>query len=527
MTASPRTADRQARPLPGSSPLLAAFPYVVAFSSGFATMAFEMLLGRALVPYFGGTIYTWGALITVFLFGMTVGYFVGGFLSDRVRPITAVPPLLLTAAVFMGVTPFLLEPVCLFLLHRYEEIQLGAIVAAALFAFTPAALFASVSPFCLKLRLSALRSAGSLAGLLSALNSLGSILGTLGTSFFLIPSFGTRGILFSLAVATALLALAGSLVSRLAAPALSSAAAVALVPSVLLYLLAPTASPAETRRPASEQVLESAESEYNNIYVIRRGSTVFMTFGYRGSQYVESAFDLARPQELVVEYTRYMTLGLLYPGSLDSAALVGLGGGRTAGYIVRTVPQIKLEVAELDREVIRLATKYFGMLASPRLAVHPADGRVFLNRSTGRFNLIFLDAYRGPFVPFHLLTKEFFQLVKSRLTPDGVVVQNVEPSTMVLDSAFRTIASVFANVDVFEAAGNVVLVGYNGRPLSADELKARAARFTMTYRPLYPPETLLASRRAFSPSPSAKVLTDDFAPVEMLRTIKRHNERWK
>jgi hypothetical protein len=49
----------------------------------------------------------------------------------------------------------------------------------------------------------------------------------------------------------------------------------------------------------------------------------------------------------------------------------------------------------------------------------------------------------------------------------------------------------------------------------------------MTYRPLYPPETLLASRRAFSPSPSAKVLTDDFAPVEMLRTIKRHNERWK
>jgi spermidine synthase len=242
---------------------------------------------------------------------------------------------------------------------------------------------------------------------------------------------------------------------------------------------------------------------------------------------VESAYDPARPNELVIEYTRYMTLGLLYPRALDAAAFVGLGGGRTAGYIVRTVPQMKLEVAELDKEVIRLATKHFGVAAGPRLAISATDGRVYLARSTKKYNLVFLDAYRGPFVPFHLLTKEFFTLVKGRLTPDGAVVQNVEPSTMVLDSAVRTIGTVFANVDLYEAAGNVVVVAYDGPRLSREELRTRAQRFTATYRPLYPPEAMLGAWRPFTPAPAAKLLTDDFAPVEMLRTIKRHNEKWR
>ena len=511
---------------PVASGFLVGFPYALAFASGFATMAFEMLLGRALVPYFGGTIYTWGALITVFLFGMTSGYFLGGFLSDRTGAFTAMAPLLLLAAVLMGATPFLLEPVCMTLLQRYEEVQVGAIVASALFAFAPAALFASVAPFCLKLRLRALASAGRLAGLLSALNSLGSILGTLGTSFLLIPSFGTRAILFVLAAVTAALAAGAWIASRLDRGA--PAARALVVPIAALLALGPGAlAPPPAAAATGEQVLESAESEYNNIFVVRRGTTLYMNFGYRGSQYVESAFDPARPNELAVEYTRYMTLGLLYPGALDAAAFIGLGGGRTAGYIVRTVPQITLEVAELDKEVIRLATKHFGVATGPRLTIAAADGRVFLTRSTKKYNLVFLDAYRGPFVPFHLLTKEFFEVVKSRLTPDGAVVQNVEPSTMVLDSAVRTIGTVFTNVDLYEAAGNVVVVGYNGRRIPREELRARATRFTATYRPLYPLEAMLGAWRPFTPAPAAKLLTDDFAPVEMLRTIKRHNEKWR
>jgi spermidine synthase len=506
-------------------PLVTAFPYVTALMAGFATMAFEMLLGRALVPYFGGTIYTWGALITIFLLGMTGGYFVGGILSDRFRPLVAIPTILVLSATFMAATPLFLEPVCRYLVEHVEEIQIGAIAGSAIFALVPAALFASVSPFCLKLRLEAIESAGSLAGVLSALNAFGSIVGTVGTSFLLIPSFGTRAIFVALAAVTMLLAATGMLAARRAAATAASRRRASRAAALGLCALALGLAPAGAPAAASEQVLESVESEYNNIFVTRRGPLRFMTFGYRGSQYVESVWDPSRPDELVVDYTRYMTLALLYPSALEQAAFIGLGGGRTAGYLVRTVPSLSLEVAELDGQVIRLAKQYFGVQTGPRLSIAQADGRVFLTRSKKRYDLVFLDAYRGPFVPFHLLTKEFFQLVKSRLKPDGVVVQNVEPSTMVLDSAYRTIGAVFANVDYYEAAGNAVLVGYNGRPLSQDELNARAVRFAKTHRPLYPPATLLTSRRSFTPSTSAKVLTDDFAPVEMLRTIKRHNEK--
>ncbi len=250
-----------------------------------------------------------------------------------------------------------------------------------------------------------------------------------------------------------------------------------------------------------------------------------MNFGYKGSHYVESVFDPARPKELVVDYTKYMTLGLVYADKIEHAAFVGLGGGRTAAYLVRTVPELKLDVAELDREVIRLAQKYFAVEPSERLKIHPQDGRLYLTRTKNKYDLVFLDAYRGPFVPFHLLTKEFFALIKSRLNPNGVVVQNVEPTTMLLDSAITTIRSVFPNVDVYEAKGNVVVVGYAGKPRSLESLRQSAARVNEKYRPLYNPVDLLQARLEFRASPTAKVLTDDFAPVEMLHTIKRHNEK--
>jgi spermidine synthase len=138
---------------------------------------------------------------------------------------------------------------------------------------------------------------------------------------------------------------------------------------------------------------------------------------------------------------------------------------------------------------------------------------------------VFLDAYRGPFVPFHLLTKEYFELIKKRLKPGGVVAQNVEPSTMVLDSAIKTIGAVFRNVDTYEAGGNVVIIAYDGERASPARLRERGAALTSRYKLRYDLAALLRARQDIVPQPGAKLLTDDFAPVEMLKTIKRHNQR--
>jgi spermidine synthase len=222
-----------------------------------------------------------------------------------------------------------------------------------------------------------------------------------------------------------------------------------------------------------------------------------------------------------------MPLGLLYVDTYERAAFIGLGGGRTASYIIRTIPEINLDVAAIDKEVIRLAKKYFNVEESERLKIVAEDGRVFLTRSKEKYDIVFLDAYRGPFVPFHLLTKEFFQLIKSKMKEGGVVVQNVEPSTMLLDSALRTIGSVFPQVDTFSNSGNVVVIGYNSSKLTHDQIRKKAEEFDQKYKPLYSTEFLLKFRKDMGISDSAKVLTDDFAPVEMLNTIKRHNQKWQ
>jgi spermidine synthase len=137
-----------------------------------------------------------------------------------------------------------------------------------------------------------------------------------------------------------------------------------------------------------------------------------------------------------------------------------------------------------------------------------------------------IDAYRGPFVPFHLLTKEFYNLVKSRLTPGGVVVQNIEPSTMLFDSASATLKSVFPSVDLYDGGGNVVAIAYEGPSLRQAELLQRAAAAQERYKPRYDLRTMVAARRVLG-QPAGKVMTDDFAPVETLRAIEQKNEKWK
>ena len=195
----------------------------------------------------------------------------------------------------------------------------------------------------------------------------------------------------------------------------------------------------------------------------KQNSFISLNFGYRANRYTESVIDLANPSDLVVTYTRYMTCALAYEShEVRKIALVGLGGGRTISYFVASFPQITADVAELDPSVIALAQKYFAVTPNERLRISNKDGRVFLNQTKDKFDIILLDAYRGPFVPFHLTTQEFYKLVKSRLNEGGVVAQNVEPSTMFFDSAYATMKSVFANVDAFDAGGNIVLVGYGG-----------------------------------------------------------------
>lgn len=280
-------------------------------------------------------------------------------------------------------------------------------------------------------------------------------------------------------------------------------------------------------RPAmSDPVLiAKRESVYNNIYVFKEGPIVTLTFGHNRALYTETVYDTRDELALPSRYTRYMTAVLAYAGDVDRVLEIGFGGGRTAWYLHKTMPDLEIVSVELDPAVFELAERHFGVRRERNFSVSIEDGRRYIVRHRTQWPVVLIDAYRSAFVPFHLLTTEFYELVKSRVRPGGAVAQNVEPNTMMFDAALVTIGKVFDHVDLYDAGGNVVMIAYDGPKREQGELGLTAARLDAAFGFKYPLSKMVSQRRIVERLPDTAVLTDDFAPVESLRAIKRHNRK--
>lgn len=309
------------------------------------------------------------------------------------------------------------------------------------------------------------------------------------------------------------------------------------------------------------KLVEQRESEYNNIYVYRDGAKVSMTFGVNQDIYTESEYNSADEYDLPVPYTRYMTATLIYPTQIRSILEIGSGGGRMAWYLHKYLPDAQITTVEIDPVVSELSKKYFGLKDEKNFRMVTADGRLFLTNSKEKYDIILVDAYRGPFVPFHLLTREFYTLVRDHLEYGGVAAQNIEPTTMLFDAAVVTAHSVFPQVEFYEGSGfsqsaltgqdvggNVVMVIYDGEKRLGDELTKAASRLQVQNRFRYDLNSMLSNRYELRPvyvngktyfdifdrsgvatggidDAVAKVMTDDFAPVDAMKAIENHNRK--
>ena len=159
------------------------------------------------------------------------------------------------------------------------------------------------------------------------------------------------------------------------------------------------------------------ETEYNDIFITKRRNELTMSFQLKGYDYTELVANLTDPDDLPVRYTQVMTLGVAYPAETKKVLMIGLGGGSISSYLGRFMPQAVIDTVEIDPGVMTAAKKFFGMIETPRVRYHEGDGRVFLNRRKDTYDLILVDAFHGGYVPFHLLTKEFYTLVKHTLAP--------------------------------------------------------------------------------------------------------------
>ena len=161
----------------------------IVFVLGSVVMGFEMLASRYLFPYFGGSIETWGALISTVLSALMVGYSLGGYLVDR-RPDLRLSSLLIAlAAIWLYGLPFLSKPVLVFIIQSFGDGALATISASVVIMFVPLSCLGTLLPFVIRVILTDIDHAGRVAGLSYAISTLGNIFGTLFVTFALIPRF--------------------------------------------------------------------------------------------------------------------------------------------------------------------------------------------------------------------------------------------------------------------------------------------------------------------------------------------------
>jgi spermidine synthase len=516
------------------TPTFTGLIYVVAFVTGAIVMSFEMLGSRYLNPYFGNGIYTWAALISTVLAALTVGYFIGGFVADRLPSAALLGAAVGVASLYLLLLPGFAESVLSFVSDRVADVRLGSLYAALAIMFVPVTLLGVYSPFAIRLVLSTAGHSGTVSGAVYGVSTAGSIAGTLGTTFFLIPAIGTRAITLTLGVAGIACALVLIAAQRLP---FSRRHAKLLTWALLIWAIAGAALALGGSHARGESLFDEAvraqmlahrsgpvahlETEYNDLYISKRGPLLALTTRVRDELRFHSIVDLKDPDDMPVPYTQTFAAALLYPEKVRRILMVGLGAGSVSTYLARAMPDVAIDVVELDPGVIAAGRKYFGLLETGRVRFIESDGRVYLNRNKGLYDLILLDAFREQGVPFHLLTREFYSLVKERLAPGGAVASNVEDDTKLHAATVATFGAVFPTVDVYRNKdpdeAESILVATSAAKPSAEALIERATALQQQYHFRYPMPDRVGERLANVKTDGAEVLTDDFAPVDIYR----------
>ena len=423
--------------------------YCIAFVTGAIVMSFEMLGRATSTPISAAGSYTWASLISTVLTALTAGYFLGGWLADRTASTTVLAVTVLIASLYMLALPSFAQPLLELLLADIDDVRTGSLVASLAILLFPVTFFGMYSPFAIRLMLRSAQTSGTVSGTVYGVSTFGSIVGTLGTTFYLIPTIGTRAItlwLGAAGVACGLILLGlGRAERKSGAVAATALIAVALIaagqPASAQEALIDDEVRAEILKRKDGR-LAHIESEYNDIYISKRRNQLIMTFQLKGYDYTELVANLEDPDDLPLPYSQVMTsASLLYPTEVKRILMIGLGGGSISTYYGRAMPDVHIDTVELDQRVIDVAKQYFALRDTLRVRYLAADGRVFLNRSKDLYDLILLDAYRGGYVPFHLLTREFYVLVKSRLTPGGAVASNIHEGTKLYLSTVKTMSA--------------------------------------------------------------------------------------
>jgi spermidine synthase len=473
---------------------------VLVFAVGVSSLGAEIAAARLMAPFFGASTVIWANTIAVVLVALSVGYRVGGRLADRRPRVEALAGLVLLASVLLAVVPLVAHPFLSLSVKAFDTLSAGAFLSSLfgvlVLVAVPVLLLGAVSPWATRLRIVEVSRAGEVAGRLYAISTAGSLAGTFLAALVLIPGVGTQRTFLILAAIPAMVA------------AVSLGARWLVVPGALLAALAlpvGTVKPAETGR-----VLYETETPYQYARVVQ------MPDGSRRLELNEgqAIHSLWKPGTVLTGayWDGYLVLPFtVAPRPPARIAVLGTAGGTVARAYARYFPDTRIDAVDIDGKLFEIGRRWFGLQARPQLREFAEDARPFLRRTQERYDSIFVDAYRQPYIPFYLATREFFALAHERLRPGGSVLVNVghPAGSDTLEKALSaTMGKVFKHVARDPIVPTNTMLIASDSPISHSEMLGAALPSDLG--------RLAAGQRIEPALRGGDVFTDDRAPVEWL-----------
>jgi spermidine synthase len=485
----------------------------IAFVVGAASLGTEIAAARLLAPYFGASTIIWANTIATVLVALSAGYWLGGKLADRRADLRGLCAVVLLASLLLALVPFVADPFLRLSVNALGSLSIGgfagSLAAVLVLVAAPVMLLGTVAPYVSRLSIQSVSETGRTIGNLYAISTVGSLVGTFLAALLLIPTIGTHRTFIIFALSLALVSVPGLGLRRLWAIPLLVGGSLAIPPSAV------------GAGVAGGRVIYETETQYQYARVVQFSS------GARWLQLNEGVaiHSLYRPGSFLTR--GYWDDFLVLPFAAQSRAPVPAPPARiailgdAAGTVARAYghffPETRVDAVELDGKLTDIGRRYFH-LSGPRLHLYTADARPWLQASHARYGAIFLDAYRQPYIPFYLVTRQFFESARAHLQPGGTFIVNVGhlPDSSSLERVVTaTLRAVFPHVVRDRVSSENSLLVASTAPLSGASMIAAHANVPLAL------QGLLASTsgRVGPTLTGGTVYTDDKAPVEWLTDL--------
>ena len=489
------------------------------FVSGMTTLAAELAAGRLIGNVFGTSNLVWASIIGLILIYLTAGYFLGGKWADANPTPAAMYRILAWGAFTIGLVPYVAGPVLRAASTAFDALSVGimagSFIAVLILFSVPITLLGAISPFAIRLSVDDTSKAGQTSGQIYAISTLGSFIGTFLPTLVTIPTIGTTKtfLLFGLFLLFVALAGLGKFASK------NEMLKLIWMPIVLAVVAILSAG--QALKSNKGQVYET-ESAYNYIQVQEING--FTLLRLNDGQGVHSIYH---PDTLQYNgpWEQFMVGPFFYanrkPQDVQRMAIVGLAAGTAARQATAVYGDIPIDGFELDEKIVEVGQKYFG-LNLPNLNIHIGDGRLNLERSPYQYDIIAVDAYRPPYIPPHMTTQEFFEIIASHLTEDGVLTINVGSvpgDRRLIDGLATTIATQFASIHIMDIPGSLnTMIFATKQPTTREDFAANfiALSSDASVEPLLLNTMAVTYTNLTEGYTPTTVFTDDLAPIEWI-----------